>query len=101
MDRGQFEKQWQYLKKDAQHRWSKLTDRDIYQIDGMFDQMAVKLQHRYGYTREQAETEILNWHWDRKGWEASQPKKGKVHKWKGEAHHPNPNEWKPKKRKAG
>lgn len=100
MDRGQFEKEWESLKKDAQHKWNKLTDGDLYQIDGMFDQMVGKLEERYGFSTAQAEEEIQNWHWDRKGWKASEHKKGKVHELKGAAH-PNPHESKPKKRKAG
>src|SRR5262249_38683140 len=46
-------------------RWNNLTDEDIRQINGRFDQLINKLQQRYGYSRDTAEDEVRNWTFDR------------------------------------
>jgi len=61
MQRKEFEKNWNQWKMNIRSHWNKLTDDDMYQIDGMWDQFIGKLAHRYGYSREMAEKEISNW----------------------------------------
>ena len=39
-------------------KWGKLTDDDLTVIAGKRDQLAGKLQERYGYGKEQAEKEL-------------------------------------------
>lgn len=61
MNREQFETQWANIKAYVQDKWSRLTDEDIRQINGRFDQFLSKVQQRYGYTREEIEEQVRNW----------------------------------------
>ncbi len=61
MNREQFEAQWPNIKAYVQDKWSRLTDEDIRQINGRFDQFLSKVQQRYGYTREEIEEQIRSW----------------------------------------
>jgi uncharacterized protein YjbJ (UPF0337 family) len=38
--------------------WGELTDDDLDRVDGNVDELAGRLQERYGYEREEAEREI-------------------------------------------
>ncbi len=49
---------WKQLKGQVKERWGKLTDDDITAIDGKQDQLAGKLQERYGYAKEKIEQEV-------------------------------------------
>ncbi len=49
---------WKHLHNDVKEWWAKLTDDDIAQIDGRMDELAAKLQERYGFSKEETETEI-------------------------------------------
>lgn len=45
---------------DAAHRrWNKLTDQDLAKMKGNAQDMVNTLQERYGYTRERAEREVM------------------------------------------
>ena len=57
MNSDQFEGKWKQLKGSVKQRWAKLTDDDVTALSGKKDELIGKLQERYGYTREQAETE--------------------------------------------
>lgn len=48
---------WKQAKGDIKKFFGKLTDDDLLKIEGGQDKMLGVLQERYGYTREQAETE--------------------------------------------
>jgi uncharacterized protein YjbJ (UPF0337 family) len=48
---------WKQITGDLKKSFGKLTDDDLLQIEGNSDKMLGKLQERYGYTREQAQTE--------------------------------------------
>lgn len=61
MNRELLETQWQQLREAVKERWSNLTDEEIRQINGRYDQLVTKLQQKYGYTREEAEEELRNW----------------------------------------
>ncbi len=49
---------WKHLHSDVKEWWEKLTDDDITEIDGRLDHLAGKLQERYGFSKEETETEI-------------------------------------------
>jgi uncharacterized protein YjbJ (UPF0337 family) len=49
---------WKELRGRVKAWWGQLTDNDLDQIQGRYDQLVGKLQERYGYTRQEAEGEI-------------------------------------------
>jgi len=51
--------QWKQAQGMLKHWWGKLTDDDLKQITGHVDILIGKVQERYGYTREQAEKEVV------------------------------------------
>lgn len=58
MNKDKFEASWKELKGKVREKWAKLTDSDITQINGKYDQLSGTLQKRYGYDRQRAENEI-------------------------------------------
>lgn len=46
------------VKGKAKTQWGKLTDDELTQINGKRDELAGKLQERYGYAKEKANEEI-------------------------------------------
>ncbi len=42
-------------------QWGKLTDDDMTVIEGKRDQLVGKIQERYGYQKDQAEKEVVDW----------------------------------------
>ena len=46
---------WDQMKGKVRQQWGKLTDEDLSQLEGHSEQLAAKLQQRYGLTREDAE----------------------------------------------
>jgi uncharacterized protein YjbJ (UPF0337 family) len=58
MNWDQIKGSWKQLKGKAKEKWGKLTDDDLDVIAGMKDQLAGKLQERYGYHKERAEKEL-------------------------------------------
>jgi uncharacterized protein YjbJ (UPF0337 family) len=48
---------WKQVKGKAKAAFGKLTDDDMMEIEGNAEAGVGRLQERYGYTREQAETE--------------------------------------------
>jgi len=48
---------WKQLRGNIKTTFGKLTDDDLLQADGNADKMQGALQERYGYTKEQAQTE--------------------------------------------
>lgn len=67
MNKDQFEGKWRELKGKAKEKWGKLTDNDLRQIDGKYDQFLGFIQKHYGYSRERAEQEFNNWNWGKHG----------------------------------
>jgi uncharacterized protein YjbJ (UPF0337 family) len=49
---------WKQFKGYVKEKWGKLTDDDLTVIAGKRDQLAGKLQERYGYEKGQAEKEL-------------------------------------------
>ena len=57
MNWDQIEGQWKQYKGKAKAQWGKLTEDDLDVIDGRREQLAGKIQERYGYEKERAERE--------------------------------------------
>jgi len=62
MNWDQIKGNWTQLKGNAQKEWGKLTDDDLKIIEGEQTQLIGRIQERYGYTREQAEKAVADWH---------------------------------------
>ena len=64
MDHGM----WEQLKGRVKSQWGKLTDDDLTQLEGHGDELAGKIQQRYGLAKEEAERQAKefrsrnNWH---------------------------------------
>ena len=58
---------WHQIRGKAKEQWGKLTDDDLKQLEGHAEQLAGKLQERYGIAREEAERQVkefrkrMNW----------------------------------------
>jgi uncharacterized protein YjbJ (UPF0337 family) len=57
----QIEGNWLHFKGRLRHNWAKLTDEDITRINGRREELAARLQERYGFARSEAEREIGAW----------------------------------------
>lgn len=51
------EGQWKDLKGTVREKWAKFTDDDVELIAGKKDRFVGKIQERYGYAKDRAETE--------------------------------------------
>jgi len=58
MNKDTIEGNWMQLKGKAKEQWGKLTDDDLDVIAGKRDQLAGRLQERYGLVKEAAEKQI-------------------------------------------
>lgn len=58
MTPGQFEDQWPQIRRHARAWWSNLSEDDLDQVAGNFEQFLDLLQAKYGYTPEQAKKEF-------------------------------------------
>ena len=58
---------WKQLKGKVNEQWGKLTDDEIDQLEGRGEQLAGKLQERYGLAREEAERQAKAFR-DRNNW---------------------------------
>lgn len=65
MNREVLESQWTQIREILSDKFSNLTEEDIRQINGRYDQLVAKLQQKYGYSREEAEDRIRSWNFDR------------------------------------
>lgn len=65
MNREVLETNWSQVREILRDKFSDLTEEDIRQINGRYDQLVAKLQQKYGYTREEAEERIRSWNFDR------------------------------------
>ena len=66
MNKDTLKGQWMQLKGQMRKQWGKLTDDEVDQIHGDAEILYGKLQERYGYSREQAESELERWEMQRK-----------------------------------
>ncbi len=58
MNWDQVKGNWKQFKGKVKEKWGRLTDDDLTRIRGRRDQLAGKLQERYGIDKEQAEREL-------------------------------------------
>lgn len=65
MNKEILESQWLQVREILREKFSNLTEEDIRQINGRYDQLVDKLQQKYGYSREEAEERIRSWNFDR------------------------------------
>ena len=61
MNWDQIEGNWMKAKGKLRQQWGKLTDDDLARISGKREELAGRLQQRYGYAKEQADREIEDW----------------------------------------
>lgn len=52
---------WKQLTGHAKEQWGKLTDDDLDVVAGRRDQLAGKIQERYGVAKEEAERQLAEW----------------------------------------
>lgn len=53
--------EWAQARGWIKEQWGKLTDDDLVQIDGRLEQLAGRVQERYGLAREDALREVQAW----------------------------------------
>lgn len=58
MNWDQVEGKWKQYTGEVKAKWGKLTDDDLTVIRGKRDQLAGKIQERYGIAKDQAESQI-------------------------------------------
>ncbi len=58
MNWDQVKGNWTQIKGKVKEKWGKLTDDDLTRSRGRREQLAGKLQERYGIDKEQAEREL-------------------------------------------
>jgi uncharacterized protein YjbJ (UPF0337 family) len=61
MNWDQIKGKWNEVKGSARKEWGKLTDDDLEQAAGHRDELAGKVQQRYGMAREEAERQVDAW----------------------------------------
>lgn len=52
---------WKQFTGSVRERWGELTDDEVTQMEGEREQLAGKLQEKYGITREEANRQIDEW----------------------------------------
>ena len=58
MNQDMFSGKWKQFRGRVQEWWGDLTNDDLDRVQGQREQFLGLLQERYGYTRDQAETEL-------------------------------------------
>lgn len=58
MNWDQIQGNWKLFKGQVKQQWGKLTDDDLDRIEGKRDELAGRIQARYGQTKEQVDKEI-------------------------------------------
>ena len=61
MNKDEIGGNWKQFKGHVKEKWGKLTDDDFTVIEGKRDQLVGKIQERYGYAKDQAEQEVVDW----------------------------------------
>lgn len=62
MNRDTLAGNWKQLKGQARQQWGKLTDDDLDVIEGRREELAGKIQERYGIAKDKAEQEVDAWY---------------------------------------
>jgi uncharacterized protein YjbJ (UPF0337 family) len=58
MNKDTLKGNWKQFKGKVKETWGELTDDDLAQVEGNYDQLVGKLQTKYGYSRDRAEREV-------------------------------------------
>ena len=61
MNSDRMEGKWKQMKGAIKEKWGKLTDDDLDMIAGKKDQLAGRLQERYGIAKEEAKKRADEW----------------------------------------
>ena len=61
MNNDQWQGKWKQVKGSIKEHWGKLTDDDLDVIAGQRDQLAGRIQERYGIAKEQARKQVEDW----------------------------------------
>jgi uncharacterized protein YjbJ (UPF0337 family) len=61
MNWDRIEGNWKEMKGRIKQQWGELTDDDLSVMNGKRDELAGRLQQRYGYAKDRAEREIDDW----------------------------------------
>lgn len=59
MNWDRIEGRWTEMKGRVKNQWGKLTDDDLTEVSGKRDILLGKIQSRYGYAKDKAEQELL------------------------------------------
>jgi uncharacterized protein YjbJ (UPF0337 family) len=62
MNWDQVEGKWKQFKGSVRDRWGKFSEDEIESIAGKRDVLIGKLQERYGYSKDEAQREVEEWH---------------------------------------
>jgi uncharacterized protein YjbJ (UPF0337 family) len=52
---------WKQATGQVKEQWGKLTDDDLDVVNGRREQLAGKIQERYGVAKDEAETQVAAW----------------------------------------
>ena len=69
---------WKQVTGKAREEWGKLTDSDLQVVAGRRDQLAGKIEERYGIAKDEAEAQLAAW--EKKATDAWFVKDGTTHK---------------------
>lgn len=58
MNKDIFKGKWKEMQAQVKTQWNKLTDGDVNEIEGSYDELLGRLQKAYGYKKEEAEHAI-------------------------------------------
>ncbi len=61
MNWDRIEGNWKQVTGQAKERWGKLTSDDFDVVAGRRDQLAGKIQERYGIAKDEAEKQVNEW----------------------------------------
>lgn len=60
MNKDTIEGNWKVVKGKIKAQWGKLTDDELDQIEGNYDQLCGRIQKAYGLSREQVEKDLTS-----------------------------------------
>lgn len=60
MDKEYFNSQWNQLRTVILERWNRLTDEDLRQINGRYENLVTKISEKYGISRDEVEEQFRN-----------------------------------------
>lgn len=61
MDANILKGKWLQLKGSVREKWGQLTDDDVDKVEGSTERLVGLIQERYGYAKQQAESEVDSW----------------------------------------